>query len=271
MFPFLDLKIIKIPMYGLCILAGLIIAFIISYFLIRLEKKCFWDFVILSAMAGAFGVLFSKILYILVTYPVKDFFRIFISVIIGKDKSNLFGGFVFYGGIIGGLIGLILGKYIAHCKLSDYIDLFGLLVPLVHSFGRVGCFCAGCCYGIRYDGIFSVKYTNPLSSVPTGVGIFPVQLLESLLVFILFLILLFLYLKGKKNIIFIYLISYGIIRFFTEFLRYDNERGLIFGISISQYIIIFLIIFSIVCLIIKKIKAPAKNNAGAFFLFSKKT
>lgn len=250
MFPFLDLKFIKLPMFGMCILLGLTLASVIGYFIIKNQKKCFWDFVILTTVSFVFGMIFAKLLYLIVTYPIKDFFKIIWNIITGKDKSLISGGLVFYGGIIGGIIGAFVGKKIAGCKISDFIDIYGVLIPLVHSFGRLGCFCAGCCYGIRYDGPFSVSYKTPLSNVPVEVGIFPVQLLESLLLFCLFVVLLILLLKGKKNIFCIYLIVYGVIRFFMEMLRFDFERGFIFGISVSQFISILIIIFTIFYLII---------------------
>ena len=252
MFPFLDLKFIKLPMFGVCILIGLTLASVLGYFIIKKQKKCFWDFVILTTVSFVFGMIFAKLLYLIVTYPIKDFFKILWNIITGKDKSLISGGLVFYGGIIGGIIGAFVGKKIAGCKISDFIDIYGVLIPLVHSFGRLGCFCAGCCYGIRYDGPFSVIYKNPLSNVPVGVGIFPVQLLESLLLLCLSVVLLILLLKGKKNIFCIYLIVYGVIRFFTEMLRFDFERGFIFGISVSQFISIVIIILTILYLVISK-------------------
>lgn len=239
-------------MFGVCIVLGLIVATIIGYFIIKKQNKCFWDFVIITVFSFAFGMFFAKILYIIVTFPLKDFFKIVWFIISGKDKSLISGGQVFYGGVIGGVIGGFLGAKIANCKISDYVDLYGILIPLVHCFGRLGCFCAGCCYGILYDGPFSVVYTHPLSNVPVGVGIFPVQLLESFLLLCLSIVLLVLLLKGKKNIFCIYLLIYGVIRFCTEMLRYDFERGFIFGMSVSQFISILIIIFTLLFLLIKK-------------------
>lgn len=260
MFPFLDLKIIKIPMFGLCILVGLTLASILAYYIIKKQNKCFWDFVIITTVSLAFGVVFAKLLFIVVTYPIKYFFKIIWLIISGKEKSLISGGFVFYGGIIGGIIGAFIGKKIAGCKISDFIDIYGVLIPLVHCFGRLGCFCAGCCYGIRYDGPFSVVYSNPLSSVPVGVGIFPVQLLESFLLLCLSIFLLVFLLKNKKNIFCLYLIIYAVIRFFTEMLRFDFERGFIFNISVSQFISILIIIITVSYLIFSKITINRKKK-----------
>lgn len=264
MFPLIDLKFIKIPMFGVCIVAGLAVATTVGYFLIKKQKKCFWDFVIITAVAFSFGMLFAKILYLLVTFPIKDFFKIIWDIISGKRPDLISGGLVFYGGVIGGILGAFVGKAIAKCKLLDYVDFYGVLIPLVHSFGRIGCFCAGCCYGIRYDGPFSVIYTHPLSTVPVGVGIFPVQLLESFLLFVLSMVLLVLLVKGKKHIFCYYLISYGVIRFCTEMLRFDYERGFIFGMSVSQFISIILIVLTIIYLIVVKILEKRKIDFRKF-------
>ena len=71
------------------------------------------------------------------------------------DVAN---GFVVYGGIIGG----ILGGY-AYCRkyklrFLKYADLILPAVALAQGFGRIGCFLAGCCYGIETDGAFAVVF-----------------------------------------------------------------------------------------------------------------
>ena len=247
-------------MYGLSILIGLVIASLVAYQFTKKRNKNYMDFIIIVAFALGIGFIFAKLLYILVTYPIKDFFKV-IYLMLFKGRSDLLSeGFVFYGGAIGGVIGFLIGTKVAKCKVSDFIDFFAVLIPLVHAFGRIGCFCSGCCYGIPYDGPLSITYTCPLSSVPTGIGIFPVQLLESSLLFILAIVMYILFLNNKKNIIFGYFISYGIIRLITEHFRFDAERGFIFGLSTSQFISILMILISVILLIIINIFNRKKKN-----------
>lgn len=245
MFPFLDFKIFKLPMYGLSIVTGIFVAGFICYKLCKLYKKDIYDFILISAVILGFGFAFAKILYILVTYPIKDFFKVILFML--KNPEERSSGFVFYGGLIGGVLGYYVGIKIIKAKFLDYTDYFAIAIPIVHGFGRIGCFCAGCCYGIPYEGIFSVHYTNPLSSVPTGIGIFPVQLLETFLLFILAAILIILFLKNIKHLFLIYGFFYSIIRFILEYFRFDFERGQIGILSVSQFIsiCIFLICFSL--------------------------
>ncbi|MCH5303712.1 MAG: prolipoprotein diacylglyceryl transferase, partial [Ruminococcus sp.] len=59
--------------------------------------------------------------------------------------------------------------------------------------------------------------------------------------------------NGK--LIFLYLIIYSVSRFFIEFFRGDIYRGILFGLSTSQWISILLIITSVIILIKKYIKS----------------
>ncbi len=251
MLPFIDLRIIQIPVYGFCIATGLALSVFVAWRLIVWQKKNFWDFVIVSTVALAVGFVFAKLLYVVVSFPPKDFFRVLFSML--TDSMQAAGGFVFYGGLAGGFVGLLLGCKIAKCKIKEYINLFAVIVPLAHAFGRIGCFCAGCCYGIPYEGFFSVRYTKAISTVPMNTGIFPVQLLESLLLVVLFFLLLKLFLAGFDYLWVLYLISYAVVRFFLEFLRFDNERGFLLDLSVSQFISLVVVFVLLLFLLLSKL------------------
>ena len=89
-----------------------------------------------------------------------------------------------------------------------------------------------------YDGPLHVVYTETAGVTPLGVPLFPVQLLESALLVLLFVALFVLYLKTNRPRLTcaVYLVSYAVMRFFLEFLRYDAERGGFLGLSTSQWI-----------------------------------
>lgn len=140
-------------------------------------------------------------------------------------------GFIFYGGFfvsffLGSLILFFLKK-----PLFSFADAFALVLPLGHSMGRIGCAFTGCCYGEMSAAGYSI----------------PVQAIESFLLFILFVAI---YLRQKKtwppgSLFLIYLISYGIIRFFLEFFRQDPLRGTFSwsSLSFSQMIALHFIAF----------------------------
>ncbi len=254
MFPFIHFQIfskdILIPLYGLCIVAGLFSA---AYTGVRLSKKSgqtLENFAIAATCTGFFGFLGAKIMYVLVTFPPSMYL---------SQLANMQGGYVFYGGLILGPLGLYLGSRLAQSRILDFLNIFACVLPLIHAFGRIGCFCAGCCYGIPYDGLFAVHYHNPITSVTPDIGIFPVQLLESICNFILFAILLIYTIRHldtiSKNfrVCLLYGAGYSVIRFFLEFLRGDSIRGGVGLLSTSQIVSIVLLLLIIIIFVIIKI------------------
>lgn len=226
------------------IVSGILSAGAICKKLCLLQNINFYDFIIISAVAGGLGFVFAKLLYIATAFPLSKFFYVLWLMLRHPVKANLIsGGFVFYGGLLGGIAGYFAGVKIARCKSTDFLNTFAFAIPYVHAFGRIGCFCAGCCYGIPYDGPLALHYSHPISDVACGPGIFPVQLLEALLLFAFsFWVLVVIwralrqaqgphyakYLgKLSPSLFIIYILYYSLIRFFLEFLRGDKERGLI--------------------------------------------
>ena len=263
MFPFLDLKIFRVPMYGLCMTVGIYAGFFVAYKLINNKQK-FLDFVIVAILSLAFGIIGAKILYILTAHPVAEFFVVVWRMLFTKGNPELSGGFVFFGGLIFAPIGYLIGCKIAKCKLGDFLNEAAVVVPFGHAFGRIGCFCGGCCYGILYEGFGHVIYKNTLSDVPAGVGIFPVQLLEAFLLFVIFAGFLVIFLKKRRNLgeftLFpFYILTYSIVRFGLEFLRGDSERGFFWIFSTSQWICILGVAISVVWIL--RCNAARKRKA----------
>ena len=161
--------------------------------------------------------------------------------------AHVFGGNVFYGGMIGGVVtGWFVHKKKGYPKYPFY-DIVGCTIPLFHGFARIGCWLAGCCYGIESE--IGFVYTNSMAPGANGICRFPVQLLESACNFVLFFVLYLLFKneKCKDKLLYVYLGGYAIIRFCMEFLRGDDAlRGVWFGISTSQWISMALLVFAII-------------------------
>ncbi len=180
------------------------------------------------------GLIGAKLFYVFVTYSYDEILELIVT---GNSKTFFQSGFVFYGGLIFGIIGAFAGARIAKVRLYDYEKLLVPLVPLVHAFGRLGCLFAGCCYGKVADACFGVVYKNPISDAPQNVPLIPIQMYEAILNILLFLILRTVAEKTEKvRLLPIYLCSYSTIRFFTEFWRFDSVRGSFSGLSTSQWI-----------------------------------
>ena len=186
---------ISIPSYGLLISIGVVIANVIAFIDIQKKQLDINDFLILEGYCFLGGVIGSKLLYIIISIKEIDWY----SIHSFSDFADLMnGGFVFYGGLIGGILTLIIGGSIHRLQTNVYISEFIFLLPMIHAFGRVGCFLAGCCYGIPYEGFGAVVYPENSFAV-SGVKLFPIQLGECFLLFFIVLDL-FCIIGGNKKI-----------------------------------------------------------------------
>ncbi len=159
-------------------------------------------------------------------------------------------GIVFYGGLIGYLTVFYVGirKTEGRCEGLHVLDLAALVMPLFHGISRIGCFMAGCCYGRESDFPISIYYTVLINGTMDTRMRIPIQLIEAGFEIVLFLYLLILVKKENwkdQHILERYLFCYGMGRFFLEFFRGDEIRGIIHGISFSQVISIGIILWSI--------------------------
>ncbi len=149
------------------------------------------------------------------------------------------GGFVFYGGLMGGLLFVI--AYNHFTKRMDISDLAALTVPIAfaHGIGRIGCFLAGCCYGTVTKIDWSIHLHNEDRH--------PTQLYEAFGLFVIAIILrkLLLQKNSPSKIILTYFIFYASLRFVLEFFRGDIIRGK-YGLFSTSQIVSFSILIIII-------------------------
>ena len=185
---------------------------------------------------------------------------------------------VFYGGFIGAVIASVIAMRIYKLPWWRTADAFAPGVALGQAIGRLGCFCAGCCWGKPTTSWYGVHFTeraNEITQVPTIVAhlsdpiqknlwaeklggqlaplyLHPTQLYEAGATLIIFLVLLLLYRRRlfHGQIILAYALLYALSRFILEFWR-DDPRGEIAGLSTSQFIAIFLFIGAIIGFIVR--------------------
>jgi phosphatidylglycerol---prolipoprotein diacylglyceryl transferase len=241
--PVIQIGKIQIATYGLMIMLGFICAVLVGI-VIGKSKRLKSEDVLFAFFYGIVGVVVGgKVLYILVSLPDLIQYR----ELIFRSKETLIsilqGGFVFYGGLLGGLYGIYRYCRRYNISLSNMFYAVIPTIPLLHGIGRLGCFAAGCCYGIEHHGIFQVTFSHsPVA--PNLVPLFPVQLVESIVNFLIFILLCYLVVKGKETteLALSYGICYGVMRFVLEFFRGDQLRGILFGLSTSQWISLILIL-----------------------------
>lgn len=188
------------------------------------------NFIIFGVISAVLGAKLYGVVYVILKNPAENALNI--DLLWQEFKT----GGVFYGGVIAGLVFayFYLRKYFKgnEWRVAD-ITVIG--VALGHVLGRIGCFCAGCCYGRPTDLPWGIKFpflSNDLHPC-RDVFVHPTQIYEALLNLVNFIVL-FLFWRRRKftgQIFSMYLINYGIIRFFGEMLRNDGGRGYLFKVG----------------------------------------
>ncbi len=158
---------------------------------------------------------------------------------------NFRTGFVFYGSLLFAIPAIIWFYRKHKLPVMPMLDIVAIGGVILHAFGRMGCFFAGCCYGAETDGSIFIQFTNEASVAPTDVHLHPTQLYS---VFMLLSILAFLLMfkrhkRFEGQLFFIYIMLYAFGRGIIEIFRGDVRRGYIIEniLSHSQLISLLLI------------------------------
>ncbi len=245
-----------ITTYGIFLAVGMLLAlFATSRLAARdgLAKDKIYDLGLWTLVGGLVG---SKILMILVEPDVQIFTLDFLR-----------SGGVFYGGLIGGFLAVVIIVRLYNLPFWKVADAFAPGVALGQAFGRQGCFSAGCCWGKPTTLPWGVHFTE-LGHEYTGVPIVgpdgsdlhlhPTQLYESFIMLAVFGLLVYLHRKKKFDgqVLIAYGIIYSIVRFSIEFIR-DDPRGDLFGfttltgLSTSQGVSLIVAAASIIFMIVR--------------------
>lgn len=183
------------------------------------------------------------------------------SVILGTGWLNFKSGLFFYGGLITGLFAVyIYSRYNGH----NWLNTLNICAPawiIAHIIGRIACFMAGCCYGSVTTAEIGIRY--PISHVMHNHYVHAVQIYESLWLFCVFLLLLWLEKKNKKFVFLSYIALYSFGRFFLEYFRAD-PRGTIFIFSTSQFISLILFLISIISIYAIRNRLKSPFSEGGF-------
>jgi phosphatidylglycerol:prolipoprotein diacylglycerol transferase len=250
--------------YGLLVTLGFLMGLWIAARLARrsgLNVETVVNLGIYTALAGMAG---GKLLMIALDYryyvdhPAELF-----------SLSTLRAGGIFYGGLICALAVAIL--YMRHKKLPGLatMDVFAPGIALGHSIGRVGCFAAGCCWGIPTHLPWGVTFTNPVAhelvGVPLGIPLQPTQLYESVAEAVIFAVTYRRFVRPHRPgaIIGLYLVLYSSVRFLVEFVRWhDPATNEYFGpLVVEQWIALGLVALG-AWLMLRRKEAPALLAGG---------
>jgi len=169
---------------------------------------------LLGAIAGA------RLLYVLNHWQ-TDF--------AGKPLTNIFnlrlGGMVFYGGLIGATVAVILYLRLKRLPVWKVGDALAPSIALGAVFGRLGCLMNGCCYGRPCDLPWAIHF--PADHDTQGAGVHPVQIYDSLANLALYAGLAWLYRRKKFDgqVFAAHLLGYAVLRATVETFRNDYARA----------------------------------------------
>lgn len=266
MYPVIEIFGREIGTYGIMGVIGILVSAFVGARMAKRYGFSVDDIILLTLTAGAGLFVGGHLLYGLTNVPliVKAISAVgvlpFADII--KYLAAAFGGMVFYGGLFGCIVAVsIHAKLAKDLNVPDVLDIFAVVIPLFHTFGRIGCFFGGCCYGA--EARWGVTFPeNKLVPGLAGVPRIPVQLIEAacnLLIFI-FIFILWKKEKSKGGLIYVYLPVYATVRFTLEFFRGDAVRGVLLGLSTSQWLSIGILTFSIVRFIIITVRDKRRKT-----------
>ncbi|MDO4376246.1 MAG: prolipoprotein diacylglyceryl transferase [bacterium] len=230
----------KIPLYGLLVITGILSGLYIIYKNVKTlnyKKEENYGLILYILLGTLFGAKYFTLLTNFNKY--KD----------NIDFNKI--GLSSYGAAIGIIILLIIFAKQYKKNFKELINNILPAIPLMYGISKIGCFLAGCCYGIKYNGPLSITYKYSLSA-PKNISLFPIQIIETIT-----FILIFLYISKKKkenkNIIGISLFLCGLTKFLLDYLRMSHAGKIL---SINQIVSIPFIITGLILYF----KEKSKNN-----------
>jgi len=171
-------------------------------------------------------------------------------------------GFVFYGSFLVAIPVFIWWFRKHKLPLLEMFDIVGGGGALVHGFGKIGCFLAGCCHGKICKPEWGIVFNHPKTHAePMGVPLYPTQLMDAILVLGIFVLIAYLH-KRKAfhgQLFLLYVLIYAVGRFLTEYLRGDEERGYIFGGALSYSQFIAILVFALALFVYFRLKRKTSH------------
>lgn len=217
-------------------------------------------------LAAVLGTLVGGKLYytLVITHDIRDFF----------SRS----GFVFWGGFIGSVAACYLTIKLKKLNFNRISDVAGICIAAGYSVGRTGCWAVGDDYGRPWNGPLAVAFPNgappstvrnmqelfgipapPGSSPDTLLSVYPTQLFETILGFVMFAILW--HYRDHKHaegwLFGLYLVLAGVERFLIEFLRAKDDH--FFGpLTAAQVIGLTLAVLGAIWMAVRNDVGPGK-------------
>jgi phosphatidylglycerol---prolipoprotein diacylglyceryl transferase len=175
MFPTLEFLGISIPGFGALVALGVLIGTYVGS--VQFEEagqpgENAWTI----SFFGLFGGLLGAKAWFVIERLLRDG---------GGDLATLLfapGGLTWYGGLVGGFAGVVLGIRVLGYSFWETTHLVTVATLVAQGFGRIGCFMVGDDYGRPTELPWGIAF--PLGLPPTQVPVHPTMLYESAWLFL---------------------------------------------------------------------------------------
>jgi phosphatidylglycerol:prolipoprotein diacylglycerol transferase len=210
--------------FGICFaLAFLASGALFAHRLRELAKPADWTYeAVFAAMIG--GIVGSRLDYIIQNW----------DKVSGDVVGNIFSGsgLVFFGGLIGGAVGVIIWARWRGFLGWELLDSAAAPIAIGYTIGRIGCQVSGDGdYGEPSDLPWAMAY--PEGTVPTTDEVHPTPVYETFTMGLVTLLLWNLRDRLPQGMLFgLYLFLAGLERFLVEFIRRNDE--VLAGLTVPQ-------------------------------------
>jgi phosphatidylglycerol:prolipoprotein diacylglycerol transferase len=240
--PEVQLLGISIKTFGLTFALGfLACGAVIARRLRELEKPVDWAYeIVFAALVG--GVVGARAYFVIQNY----------SQVKGDLIGSIFSGsgLVWYGGAIGGAIGVIAWMRWRHMLNLVTVDMCATVLALGYGIGRIGCQVSGDGdYGIASKLPWAMGYPHGTLPTPPGVTVQPTPIYETLAMCLLAYLLWRLRDRVRPGaILALYMLFSGLERLLVEFIRRNKE--ILAGLTAPQLESIVLMAIGAVMLVV---------------------
>ena len=215
--PEIQLLGISIKTFGVIFALGfLACGAVVARRLRELERPADWAYeIVFAALIG--GVVGARAYYLIENFSAVK------HDLLGSIFSG--SGLVWYGGAIGGAIGVIGWMRWRGVLELRMLDMCATALALGYAIGRIGCQVSGDGdYGIRSSLPWAMGYPHGTVPTPPGVRVQPTPIYETVAMCLLAYLLWSLRDRVRPGVIFaLYLLGSGFERFLVEFVRRNSE------------------------------------------------
>ena len=249
---------LTINAYALAILLGIIFSILIVNHRLTTRGAEKWVVIDVALYAVPLGILGGRLFHV-ATHPADYFFP-------GANIWRIFyvweGGLAIFGALVGGALGVWIGARIVGLRFWSFADALAPGLLVAQGVGRLGNYFNQELFGAPTDLPWGLQIDTPNPAIPAGLPpetlFHPTFLYEMLWNFFGALVLIALLRKFNLQwgrLFGLYLVWYGVGRFFLETIRLDVAE-IIFGLRSNQWAALAAIVVGLAIFFIQAKRHP---------------